>query len=437
MSEIREMIQELCPDGVEFKKLGEIGRFIRGNGLQKKDFTEDGFPCIHYGQIYTKYGLSTTETISRCDPELAEKLIKAKTGDLVIACTSENVEDVCKAVVWLGDGEIATGGHSCVFTHNQDPKYVAYFFQSEQFFIQKKKYAKGVKVIDIRAADLEKIEIPVPPMAVQRKIVEILDNFSNLTAELEAELEERKRQYEYYRNLLLTFNPVANGAVTGGEHQIMDATENRGGQADATWLRMSDIGAFYGGLSGKSKKDFGNGNAKYITYMNVYSNISVNMDLVDTVSVSTDEKQNAIQFGDILFTGSSETPDECGMSSVVTEFIEEPTYLNSFCFGFRPYNIKSFNVHFLKHLFRSQTLRKQIIRTASGVTRFNVSKKKMLNVSVPIPSIEKQNYIADILDRFETLTTDLQSGIPAEIAARRQQYEYYREQLLTFKRKAA
>ena len=210
-----------------------------------------------------------------------------------------------------------------------------------------------------------------------------------------------------------------------------------GGQADATWLRMSDIGAFYGGLSGKSKKDFGNGNAKYITYMNVYSNISVNMDLVDTVSVSTDEKQNAIQFGDILFTGSSETPDECGMSSVVTEFIEEPTYLNSFCFGFRPYNIKSFNVHFLKHLFRSQTLRKQIIRTASGVTRFNVSKKKMLNVSVPIPSIEKQNYIADILDRFETLTTDLQSGIPAEIAARRQQYEYYREQLLTFKRKAA
>ena len=254
MSEIREMIRELCPDGVEFKKLGEIGRFIRGNGLQKKDFTEDGFPCIHYGQIYTKYGLSTTETISRCDPELAEKLIKAKTGDLVIACTSENVEDVCKAVVWLGDGEIATGGHSCVFTHNQDPKYVAYFFQSEQFFIQKKKYAKGVKVIDIRTADLEKIEIPVPPMAVQRKIVEILDNFSNLTAELEAELEERKRQYEYYRNLLLTFNPVANGAVTGGEHQINDATENRGGLS-VKWLALSEIGEMIKG-SGIQKSDF-------------------------------------------------------------------------------------------------------------------------------------------------------------------------------------
>lgn len=229
MSEIRKLIQELCPDGVEFKKLGEIGTFTRGSGLQKKDFTEEGFPCIHYGQIYTKYGLSTTKTISKCSPELAEKLIKAKSGDLVIACTSENVEDVCKAVVWLGDGEIVTGGHACVFSHNQDPKYVAYYFQSEQFFLQKKKYAKGVKVIDVKASDLERIEIPVPPMAVQRKIVEILDNFSNLTAELEAELEERKRQYEYYRNLLLTFSPVANGAMTGGDHQIKDATENRGG----------------------------------------------------------------------------------------------------------------------------------------------------------------------------------------------------------------
>ena len=202
-------------------------------------------------------------------------------------------------------------------------------------------------------------------------------------------------------------------------------------------MKMSEIGSFYGGLSGKSKKDFGNGNSKYITYMNVYSNISVNVPLAEIVSVSKDEKQNAIQFGDILFTGSSETPEECGMSSVVTEMVEEPIYLNSFCFGFRPNNIASLNVHFLKHLFRSQTLRKQIVRTASGVTRFNVSKKKMLNIVVPIPSLERQNHIASILDRFETLTTDLQSGLPAEIAARRRQYEYYREQLLTFKRKSA
>ena len=355
---------------------------------------------------------------------------------MIIATTSEDVVGCCKAVAWLGENDVAISGDAYIYRHNQNPKYISYLFQTNYFQKFKEKYASGVKVIRVSGDNLAKIEIPVPPMEVQRKIVEILDNFSNLTAELEAELEERKRQYEYYRNLLLTFSPVANGAVTGGEHQIKDATENRG-QADVTWMKMSDLGVFYGGLSGKSKKDFGSGNAKYITYMNVYSNISVNIDLAETVSVSTDENQNSIQFGDILFTGSSETPDECGMSSIVTEFIEEPIYLNSFCFGFRPNDITSFNVHFLKHLFRSQALRKQIVRTASGVTRFNVSKKKMLNISVPIPSMEKQSYIADILDRFETLTTDLQSGLPAEIAARRQQYEYYRERLLTFKPKSA
>lgn len=419
MSEIREMIRELCPDGVEFMVLGEICTIKTGKGITQKECEDDApYPVMSGGQspmgMYYDYNREgDTVTVSR---------VGAYAGFVSYLTERFYCNDKCFSVI--------PKGHVLLL-----PKYLYYNLKQKEDTIKALQSEGGVPTINTQK--LGGIEIPVPPMAVQRKIVEILDNFSNLTAELEAELEERKRQYEYYRNLLLTFNPVANGAVTGGEHQINDTTENRGGQADATWLRMSDIGAFYGGLSGKSKKDFGNGNAKYITYMNVYSNISVNMDLVDTVSVSTDEKQNAIQFGDILFTGSSETPDECGMSSVVTEFIEEPTYLNSFCFGFRPYNIKSFNVHFLKHLFRSQTLRKQIIRTASGVTRFNVSKKKMLNVSVPIPSIEKQNYIADILDRFETLTTDLQSGIPAEIAARRQQYEYYREQLLTFKRKAA
>ena len=436
MSEIRKLIKELCPSGVEFKKLGEVGTFIRGNGLQKKDFTEDGFPCIHYGQIHTHYSTFAFETISFTSEEYASKLKIAHKGDLIIATTSEDVVGCCKAVAWLGENDVAISGDAYIYRHNQNPKYISYLFQTNYFQKFKEKYASGVKVIRVSGDNLAKIEIPVPPMEVQRKIVEILDNFSNLTAELEAELEERKRQYEYYRNLLLTFSPVANGAVTGGEHQIKDATENRG-QADVTWMKMSDLGVFYGGLSGKSKKDFGSGNAKYITYMNVYSNISVNIDLAETVSVSTDENQNSIQFGDILFTGSSETPDECGMSSIVTEFIEEPIYLNSFCFGFRPNDITSFNVHFLKHLFRSQALRKQIVRTASGVTRFNVSKKKMLNISVPIPSMEKQSYIADILDRFETLTTDLQSGLPAEIAARRQQYEYYRERLLTFKPKSA
>lgn len=196
-------------EGVKWMKLGEIGTFVRGNGLQKKDFTETGVGCIHYGQIYTYYGTSTNTTKSFVPYELAQKLTKVKSGNLVIACTSENIEDVCKAVVWLGEEDIVTGGHACVFAHNEIPQYIAYFFQTEYFFQQKKKYARGAKVIDIKVSDLEKILIPVPPLSKQQRIVSILDKFESLVNDLSeglpAEIAVVQEQYEYYRNKLLTF----------------------------------------------------------------------------------------------------------------------------------------------------------------------------------------------------------------------------------------
>lgn len=193
--------------------MGEIGKFIRGNGLQKKDFTESGVGCIHYGQIYTHYGTFASETKSFVSSSLAEKLLPIYPGNLVIACTSENVEDVGKAVAWLGNKDIVTGGHSVVFRHNQNPKYIAYFFQTQCFFTQKKKYAYGAKVIDIRTDDLEKIRIPIPPLEIQERIVSILDRFealvNDLTQGLPAEIAAVKEQYEYYRNKLLTFKQIA------------------------------------------------------------------------------------------------------------------------------------------------------------------------------------------------------------------------------------
>lgn len=189
--------------------MGKIGKFIRGNGLQKKDFTDSGVGCIHYGQIYTHYGTFATETKSFVSPVLADKLLTINPGNLVIACTSENIEDLGKAVAWLGKNDIVTGGHSVVFRHNQNPKYIAYYFQTHHFFTQKKKYAYGAKVIDIRTDDLEKIRIPIPPIELQEKIVAILDRFetlvNDLTQGLPAEIASVKEQYEYYRNKLLSF----------------------------------------------------------------------------------------------------------------------------------------------------------------------------------------------------------------------------------------
>lgn len=198
---------------VEWKALGDIGEFIRGSGLQKTDFREAGVGCIHYGQIYTHYGNSATETKSFVSEELTVKLRKAKKGDLVIAGVSENIEDVCKAVVWLGEEDICISGDSYAFRHNQNPKYIGYLLQTNRFFEFKKKYAQGAKVTRLRSGSLPTFTIPVPPLEEQERIVTILDKFdvlvNDISTGLPAEIQARRQQYEYYREKLLTFEPVA------------------------------------------------------------------------------------------------------------------------------------------------------------------------------------------------------------------------------------
>ena len=194
------------------------------------------------------------------------------------------------------------------------------------------------------------------------------------------------------------------------------------------YKKLEDIGDFFGGLIGKSKEDFKDGSSKFITYRNVYANPSLNIDFEDKVKISDNEKQHIVIYGDILFTGSSETLDECGMSSVVTTQTSERLYLNSFCFGLRLYKMEEFNLHYLKHILRSNDIREQIKKTASGVTRYNVSKKRFAKICIPVPPIEVQTEIAHILDDFANLAAELQ----AELQARQEQYEYYRDKLLIF-----
>ena len=189
--------------------LGEVGTFTRGSGLQKKDFTPTGVGCIHYGQIYTYYGTYAYKTKSFVSQKFAQKARKAKYGDLIIATTSENDEDVCKAVVWLGNEDIAVSSDACFYIHKMNPKYVAYYFQTEQFQKQKRKFITGAKVRRVNASDLAKIKIPIPPLSEQQRIVSILDKFDTLTSSisegLPKEIELRRKQYEYYREQLLSF----------------------------------------------------------------------------------------------------------------------------------------------------------------------------------------------------------------------------------------
>lgn len=187
----------------------DIGEFIRGGTFQKKDFMDAGVGCIHYGQIYTYYGTYAKKTKTHISATLAKKCKKAQKGNLIIATTSENDEDVCKAVAWLGSEDIVVSSDACIYKHNLNPKYVSYFFQTEQFQNQKRQYITGAKVRRVNADNLSKILIPVPSMEIQERIVSILDKFDTLTNSitegLPREIALRQKQYEYYRDLLFSF----------------------------------------------------------------------------------------------------------------------------------------------------------------------------------------------------------------------------------------
>ena len=205
-------------DEAEWKALGEVGAFVRGSGLQKIDLTTSGIPAIHYGQIYTYYGVSVEQTISFVTPKTANGLKKVDYGDVIITNTSENLEDVGKAVFYSVKEQGVTGGHATIFKPSKEiiGKYLVYYTQTAEFSNQKRKYAKGTKVIDVSVNDLAKITVPIPypndtkkSLEEQARIVAILDRFDTLVNSisegLPKEIALRRKQYEYYREQLLSF----------------------------------------------------------------------------------------------------------------------------------------------------------------------------------------------------------------------------------------
>lgn len=205
-------INKYCPNGIKYKKLEEFATINRGGSLQKKDFVDEGIPCIHYGQIYTKYGLFADKTFTYISEKIASKQKFAEKNDIVMAVTSENLKDVCSCLAWLGNEKIAISGHTAIIHHNQNAKFMSYYFHSIHFQKQKNKLAHGTKVIEVTPSKLKNIIIPIPSIVEQECIVDILDKFevmyNNLYSEISAEIELRKKQYEYYRDKILTFKEL-------------------------------------------------------------------------------------------------------------------------------------------------------------------------------------------------------------------------------------
>lgn len=199
-------------EGVRWVQMGEVGEFTRGRRFTKDDVVEDGIPSIHYGEIYTNYGTATTSTVSCVRDDLAPQLRYARPGDVVIAAVGETVQDVGKAVAWLGTEEVAIHDDCFLYRSAIDPKFVAYYLQTFAFHSQKGKHVARAKVKRLSGASLSKVTIPVPPAEEQERIVAILDKFdplvSDLSMSIRAELAARRKQYQYHRDRLLTFKEV-------------------------------------------------------------------------------------------------------------------------------------------------------------------------------------------------------------------------------------
>ncbi len=393
---IAKLIAELCPGGVEFKTLGEIGSFTRGNGLQKKDFTDSGVPCIHYGQIYTYYGNFTDKTKSFVSADCAKKLRKAKKGDLIITTTSENLEDVCKCLVWLGEEEVCVGGETSIYSHDQNPKYIAYCLQTTNFFDFKKKNFIGTKVVRVHQDKLKEYKIPVPPMEVQREIVRILDKFTELISLLERERILRKKQYAYYREKLLTFGADVPrirlgeiGKICMCKRIMKNETNSTGG------IPFYKIGTF-----GK-EPDAYISEELYEKYRNKFS---------------------YPKKGDILISAS-------GTIGRTVVFDGKPSYFQDSNIVWIDNDEKLVTNKFLRHVYQITKWKTE------GGTIKRLYNEILASAEIPLPPLSEQKRIANMLDRFDALCNDLSSGIPAEIAARKKQYEYYRDRLLTFREK--
>lgn len=194
---------------VEWKKMSEVGTFIRGKRFVRTDIVEEGIPCIHYGDIYTYYGLTATKAKTYLKPEKAEKMKFASKNDVVIVGAGENNMDIGVGVAWLSDEKVAIHDACYIFKSKMNPRFVSHYLRGSNYHLQIKKYVCEGKICSISSKSIGRSLIPVPSLQEQERIATILDRFESMTTSLQsglpAEIAARRQQYEHYRDKLLPF----------------------------------------------------------------------------------------------------------------------------------------------------------------------------------------------------------------------------------------
>ena len=404
MSRLDELIEKLCPDGVEYKTLGKIALMKRGTSITKKNVSEGSYPVVsggrepaYYCAMFNRQG----ETITVAGSGAGAGYVQYWDTPIF----------VCDAFSVKGTSLIST-------------KFLYYLLTNKQEAIYSTKKGGGVPHVHI--SDIENFRIPVPPLEVQAEIVRILDNFTELEKELEKELELRRKQYEYYRDLLLDFRDVHAGGTNAYSVPWLADMLHELCPDGVEYRKLAEIFNTKNGYTpSKVNKDYwNNGTVPWFRMEDIRENGTILNHAIQNVS------ENAIKGSlfpaDSIIVATSATIGQHALIKVPSIANQRFTYLMV-----KEDFKEQFDVKFLYYYcFKLDEYCKECLNQGNFAA---VDMKKFAKFEFSIPPLSVQQRIVDILDRFDALCNDISSGLPAEIALRRKQYEYYRDKLLNFK----
>ena len=399
--DITKKIPDIDCSNVEYKRLGDIATAIyRGAGIKRDEVTETGIPCVRYGEIYTTYNVTFNDCVSHTDEGKIQNKKYFEHGDVLFAITGESVEEIAKSCVYLGHDKCLAGGDIVVLKHNQNPKYMAYVLSTTNAQSQKSKGKVKSKVVHSSVPAISDIIIPIPPLAEQEKIANMIERFDHLCNDisngLPAEIEARKKQYEYYRDTLLSFDDKACSHIVKVERE-RELTRTKA----IKWLELQDVLKI---KNGKDYKSFNAGNYP------VYGSGGI-MAYVDTFAY---DKPSVL------------IPRKGSIDKLY--YVDVP-FWNVDTIFYTDINNEIVLTKYVYYWLQKEHLEK--LNTAGGVP--SLTQTVLNKVKIAVPPLEEQERIVSILDRFDKLCNDISEGLPAEIEARQKQYEYYRDKLLTFK----
>ena len=353
----------------EEEQLDSIATLSKGIGISKEQLSEDGEPCILYGELYTKYKSEIIKQVESKTDIDCSKLKRSKANDVIIPCSGETAVDIATARCVPFDNILLGGDLNIISLHKYDGAFMSYQLNGKRKY-DIARVAQGVSVVHLYGEHLKAIKTYNPSLPEQQKIAKLLSLIDERIA-------TQNKIIEKLQSLIKGLNDNIHKGIKGET------------------VCFSDLGEAYSGLSGKGGDDFGYGEP-FITYMNVHQNTYISEKDYELVQIVPNEKQNSVQYSDALFTVSSETPEEVGIGAVYLGNTQK-LYLNSFCFGIHFYDERVLP-QYLAHFISSSSFRKAIYPLAQGSTRFNLQKKDFMKMKFLLPSLEKQGRIANTLD---------------------------------------